>query len=327
MTNPITGLIHITGEIDSGKTTLAYTAAQDPKKIAFFDDDLKGERVDRILHFGVYHNLVREFAEQAKQKPIDFHNYVIGKLKELPANKFDVLVYDNWSRMEDGIRDYSESKMGDISSLTHGQIEKISQLTWNYTYTYYAQILDLMLTKAPLVILTTHIKEKYKSPGVYQARGQRPLIEKSSLRIWTRHNADVKDRGAPIGLVLKRVDVPKTTKQGIQVLSVLPRRVKPCTWVKINEYFESPIGLREPTQDELPNAFELSILDGVLTRDQFDALKLALAMPDEPSLELRPDRSSEVRELATAGKSRVAIAKELKLTLSQVSKCLANGDH
>ena len=325
--NPIQGLVHVTGEPDTGKTTLIYTAAHAPQRIAFFDDDLKAQRLHELLHFGAYHNLTHEFARQANQKPVAFHDHVIKLLRALPDDGFDVLGFDNWSRMEDGIRDYSELHMGEISGLTVNQIAKITQLTWNYTYIYYAQVIDLMLSKAPLVILTTHVKEKFNAPGVLQARGQRPLIEKSTLRIWTRHNPDVKDRGAPIGLVLKRIDAPRLTAEGILPVSILPRRVKPCTWQRIQSYFADPIGLRDPTPDEIPTPFELSILDGTLTSDQKDALKLARLNAEQENI--TPIKSSvdedlrlKIITLTEQMTPRAAIAKELGITLLKVNQVL-----
>jgi hypothetical protein len=64
------------------------------------------------------------------------------------------------------------------------------------------------------------------------------------------------------------------TDQGIVPINVLPRKVNPCTWKRILEYWENPIGDREPEPSEIPNEFEFSILDGVLTADQKDALHI-----------------------------------------------------
>jgi hypothetical protein len=73
--------------------------------------------------------------------------------------------------------------------------------------------------------------------------------------------------------VLKRISKPTITKDGLQVVNILPRRIKPLEseqsiWQAIDRYWQKPIGNRKPEKDEEPTAFELSILDGILTEDQ-----------------------------------------------------------
>ncbi len=331
MSTVLTGLVHITGEVDAGKSTMAYSACTSPDKISFFDGDVKAEAIDREIHFGVYHNLVRMFAKSSKTKPIDFHAMTIKLLKDLPDNKYELLVFDNWSQMEDGISDYGDEHILELSSLTPRQVKNMSALTWPYKYIYYAQVLDLMLSKAPLVILTTHIREKWigqHKSGLMEPRGQRPLVEKSTLRLWLRHNPDGPE---PIGLVLKRIAKREVTEEGIQTVSVLPRKIKPCTWQKIKWYMDNPIGNRQPTEEEMPNAFELSILDGTLTPDQKDSLRLArLAADDEGqtmkqsgSLELKREDSNlrkKIEEMKAEGLGLKTIADELGIGLGEILK-------
>jgi len=273
---PIRGLAGITGEPDTGKTTFALTTGVPSQRIAFIDDDLKTQSVADSLEaqgkpFGSYFNLTREFAQSGNTKPADLHDMVMDHLRKLKSdvNEYDVLVFDNWSRMEGGIRDHSLKNMTKLSSMTPGQIAKMTQFTWPFTYNYYQEILDFMLSIAPLVFIITHVKKRYKT-DILEARGQRPLVEKSSFRIWLRHNPD---SPAPIGLVLKRI--MKLDAETMKPVSILPRRIKPCTWATIKNYIANPIGDRQPNQEEMPNAFELSILDGTLTDDQKNSIAIA----------------------------------------------------
>ena len=60
--NPITGLVHVTGEPDTGKTTFALSCGFQPSEIAFFDDDLKTQSIANQLKeagtpLGYYANL------------------------------------------------------------------------------------------------------------------------------------------------------------------------------------------------------------------------------------------------------------------------------
>jgi hypothetical protein len=334
----ISGLIHVTGEPDTGKTTFTLATGVEPEKICFFDNDLKTQAVADDLAesghpFGYYVNLVRGFAQYKYASPIAFHDYVVELLDAILAQKkgnvypFQVFVFDNWSRMEDGIRAYSLKVMPQISSLTPGQIRNMSQLTWPYTYAYYAEFLDKLLSIAPTVFLVTHIRAKYigsKKTDQIEARGQRPLIEKSTMRVWMRHNPD---SPAPIGLILKRPQKMVFEGGALLPVSILPRRVKPCTWEKIEEYWRSPIGNTTPSPEEVPDEFELSILDGTLTEDQKVSLRLALVSAEQEDAEeaallqaMGEELKERVQAMRAEGMSPPVIAKELDITVAEVGE-------
>ena len=328
---PFRGLVHVTGEPDTGKTTFALTLkGVKPEHIIFFDADIKTQGLADEFElagtpFLAYHNLTLDFKNlmiKGKKKPEDYYHMiddqVNGYIKQREDGKINprVAVFDGWTPIEAGIRAYSETIMQEISPYSQKQIKTMSRMTWSYTYEEYARFLTKILELAPMVFLTTHTKEKYESPGVLQTRGQRPITEKSTMRIWLRHNPDGPE---PIGLILKRIQKMDVTEDGIQPISVLPRRIKPCTWKKIYEYFESPIGLREPTDEERPNHFELSILDGTLTDDQKEALKLARVRAEkdakeeeeleEATQEAEDEMRVKIKELAAEGKSLPEIVK------------------
>ena len=97
MNNPIQGLIHITGEPDTGKTTLALSTGFAPAEICFFDDDLKTQAIAGMLAeqgtpFGAYFNLTKL---SLGMREIDFHNLVLRLIEEQPKNKFKALIIPN----------------------------------------------------------------------------------------------------------------------------------------------------------------------------------------------------------------------------------------
>lgn len=331
------GLCHITGEPDSGKTTFALTVPDvHPSQMIFFDNDLKSQAIaDGFARagspFGYFLNIDKMISDENIRKPVDIYR-ALDKHLDAAAEKVPearVLIFDNFTASaESAIREYSLTIMPEISGLSRGQIENMSQLTWPYTYNVYSQFLGKMLSMANIVFIITHLREQYigrTKTGLREARGQRPIIEHSSLRIWTRHNGDPADGGAPIGLVLKRLPRLELTETGLQPVSILPRRVKPLTWRKVLEYAAEPAGERNPTKDETPNPFELSILDGILTDDQKDALRVArMTMEAEEAEDFIPSSSGEfggapsidsfeieVKKLAESGKPPAVIAKEL----------------
>jgi hypothetical protein len=105
--------------------------------------------------------------------------------------------------------------------------------------------------------------------------------------------------------VLKRLSKVTVTESGITPINVLPRKVNPCTWKRILEYWEDPIGDRTPSDNEVPNDFEFSILDGVLTADQKDALHIN-----------RIDADLKVREDEEAKKAALIAARQPKVEFS-----------
>lgn len=292
------GIIHVTGEPDTGKTTFAIESGSVPEKIDFFDDDIKGESINRSLNFGGYHNLV----ELGRNKDeIAFHEAVIKLINEIPDNRFDTIVFDGFSRFENTFHPYvvkNPSKFRTNWS-PNGAI-KGAQM-WQTAFEYEADVLNRLQSKANLVIITTHLKQYtvngVRVEGKFVPDCKKPLIQKAQLRLWLRHNPD--GSPYPIGLVLKRIAKRTVVPgKGIRTVSVLPRKVTPCTWDKINEYWDNPIGDREPVENEIPNPFELSLIDGHLTEDQKDMFKFGARLAE---VKANDDLVGEIQTLIENG--------------------------
>jgi len=284
MNNPITGLIHLTGEPDTGKTTFALTSGAAPSEIAFFDDDLKTQAIADALAadgtpFGAYYNLTKL---SIGMREIDFHNLVIGLIDGLPKDKFKVLIFDTWSRFEATMQPVvakNPTKFRETYS-SMGSIKGAEQ--WKASFDYEASIFDKLMAIAPLVIIVTHLKDQTigsVKTGAQIPDVKKPIIEKSRMRLWLRHNPN---SAAPIGLVLKRLSKMTLNGGGLRAVNVLPRKLNPCTWEKLLGYWNEPLDQRAPSADETPNEFELSILDGALTADQKDALHINRVEADKP---------------------------------------------
>ena len=284
MNNPITGLIHITGEPDTGKTTFAMTCGFRPDEIAFFDDDLKTQAVADMLAaqgtpFGAYYNLTKL---SLGKRELDYHNLVIGLIDNLPRGQFKALIFDTWTRFENTFQPVvqkSPQKFKEFYS-PMGAIKGAEM--WKASFDYEAAVIDKLMSAAPLVILVTHLKDQNigaVKTGKEVPDCKKPVVEKSRLRLWLRHNPA---GSAPIGLVLKRLSKVQVGPDGIVPINVLPRKVNPCTWQRVLSYWDNPIGERQPEADEFPNTFEFSILDGVLTEDQKDVLHINRVEADRP---------------------------------------------
>lgn len=340
---PIPGIIHVTGEPDTGKTTFAITVpGVQPGDIIFIDDDVKTRSVAKQFEqsgvkFGYYVDMKERCVREKIMKPVEFFNLVDRTIlpeAEKAVKEARVLVWDNWSpRMEEAIRAKFLTEIEKRTDITAAQAKSMSMLTWTPNYEFYSQFLDRLLQIAPMVFIITHVKDKYlgmSKTGQLEARGQRPLVERPSFRVWTRHNADPADGGAPIGLVLKRISsYIVTPERGIQAVNVLPRRVKPLTWEKIAEYMHSPIGTRKLSTDENLTDFERSILDGELTPDQKDAIRVARVAAEHedtiPSLDGEPavdPTKLQVLAMSKEGKAPSDIAAALSLSVPEVLKFL-----
>ena len=270
----ITGLIHVTGEHDTGKTVFALSCGAPLKRIAFIDDDMKGRATINqigVENFGMYYDLVHECTGQNE---IQQHEIILRIIADIESQGFDAVIWDTWTRAGKTTHHYvkkypmkfreSYSQMGEIKGAEQaGEANR-----------YEAELLDRLLYVSPLVIVTTHLKDQRKNltgqksvlTGKLEPDARRSIEEKSNFRVWLRHNPDGTPQ--PIGLVLKRPIKWEVVDGKMFPVNVLPRKIVPCTWEKIKEYWSNPMGSRVPLESEMPDKFELTILDGTLTDDQ-----------------------------------------------------------
>lgn len=320
---PIPGIIHVTGEHDTGKTTFALECGASADRICFVDDDVKGRATVTELRsagveFGEYHDLA---TMGAGLRQVELHEKCLELIAGLEP-KFDVIVWDTWSRFAKTFRHVVAanpnrfrlpkewSAMGRIKG---AEMHQEAQF-------YEARVISSLLVIAPTVILVTHLKDFYLNnakTGRKIPASSRTLTRVPRLRIWLRHNPV---SPVPIGLVLKRLDEKVVTERGLRTVCVLPRKITPrdgerSLWDSILRYYEEPVGLRAPAEDETPNEFELSILDGTLTKEQKHTFRLMLragvAREEEAETQTEAQTElpeSEVERLAAEGKSVKEIA-------------------
>lgn len=297
-TNPITGILNVSGEPDSGKTWFALSSGAQPERIAFIDDDLKGEAIKDEVEasghqFGYYASLIKD---AKKMREIDFHNHCLNILADLEENyhgKLDVLVWDTWTRFENTFHPFVVSNPNKFRQFYSpmGQIKGAEQ--WNASFEYEAVVLSMLTGIAPLVILTSHLKKNASKVEI--AEGKKPLIQKSRMRVYLRHSSDSPE---PTGLLLKRLSKADISSGGLKPINVTHRKVHPFTWERLIHYWNNPVGNITPGPDEQLNEFELSILDGILTKDQKDVLAMARIEAEKEREEEERQRKEQQRFLA-----------------------------
>lgn len=324
--NPITGLVHVMGEPDTGKTTFALTTGYPIDEVAFIDDDIKGQTIAQSItsqnkKFALYRNLVKE---SAGMRETEMHELGLRIIEELEKRKPSVVVWDTWTRFENTLQPcVARNPQAFRESYSPRGTIKGAEI-WKASFDYETQLIDRLLNCAQMVILTTHLKEQSINEvrtGKEIPDAKKPLIQKSSFRIWLRHNPD---SPAPIGLVLKRLSKVQVNADGeMEVVSVLPRRIAPGTWKNIKRYWDEPVGDRPLTNDEKPNEFELSILDGVLTADQKDVLRLNVFEREKETAEIK-HKKTEAKRLAADGQSPRLIAEALGVEIGTAIEWINN---
>jgi len=283
------GLVHVTGESDVGKSTFAVECGAHPSRIAFFDFDLKGQSIARELNevnhpFGAYHDLV---TETKGMRELELHNYCLDLIDSIKPNQYDAIIWDTWEPFAKTCHPYVVKNPSQFRLVWSpmGTIKGAQQ--WNAAFDYEASLIAQLCSITRLVILTSHLKSAYRGnkriPDKFVPDCSRAIVRKARLRIWLRRNPASPQ---PIGLILKRLSLPAVTDRGIRVTNVLPLRMNPCTWDEIAKYMENPIGDRDPLGDELPDEYELSLLQNTLTADQERTFRMmlradALGYPEE----------------------------------------------
>lgn len=323
------GIVNVFGLPDVGKTTFALECGSPPEKICFIDDDVKGKSIalefEAAGHpFGKFVNLT---AETEGMLETEFHKYVIDLIDGIEDNKYETIIFDNFSRFENSFhpwvlthqKEYKQnwSPMGVI----HGAE------IWLKAFDYEALILDKMQEKAPLLIITAHMKNENLSgrrTGKFIPDVKRPLIQKSLFRILLRRSDD----GSPIptGIILKRISKKVVTENGIEVVNILPTKVPHITWKRIREYYENPVGNKPPSPEEALTEHEMSFLDSsVLTEDQKLVMRFAMEAAkaeEEEDNEGEKTLKEQMRAMKDDGSSFADIAKAFDTEPAVVVKLL-----
>ena len=330
-------IIHITGESDVGKTSMALECGADPEEIVFIDSDIKGAtKVSQLVAagftFGMYKDVVNDTRGMLE---LDKHQYYLGVIEEIKALQQEsrrVIIFDTFEPFEKTCQPMVHSDPSKFRKFysPKGQI-KGSEI-WLASFDYEGEIVGELSSLCELLILVTHVKNYNiggkRVAGKSVADCKRPVVQKSLARIWLKHNPT---SGVPIGLVMKRLGKTTSVKgKGIRTVNVLPRKITPADgeeslWDTIKRYWAEPIGNRAPEPHETPDMFELGILDGTLTEDQRMVLKLATIAERESSeielLEIK-GRKEEAREHMDKTGDILQVAEQMGVTVPEALELL-----
>lgn len=321
--NPVTGIIHVTGEAGTGKTTFALGCGFSPERMAFINKDPRNEEIlKEIIDSGHKFAHYFDFNEMLQGKKEYTQWEIIDKcISMIKPGDVDVIIYDTYSHIEalfhpivkkEGRSKFRDNwaQQGAIAGAQEHQVAQELESAFMYR----------LRTLAPLVILVTQVKDDTNASGKIVGRQvpilKRTAIQNCRLRLWLKFNPEGPE---PIGVVLKNMDRKTVTNEGIVPTAILPYRLVPGTWEKLLYYWHNPVGKRPLTDEEKCSEAEMALITGGLTKDQQYAYALAAAsqgaeiatedLPaDFPQLAPTPVDGKEAQEMLDKGTSPVDVA-------------------
>ena len=277
MSNPIKGMVAVISNYGVGKTTFALECGYHPKDIVFINDDVK--EVGFEDDFKEYIDLV---AVSKKKKLLELHDYCLDLISKLPKSK--VIIWDTWTTFQSTFFQYVKANEHEFRNPKEwaGKPSIKAGEWYNETWRYEGAILSELKEKCDLLILTFHLKQFYLDnnpvPGKFKPGHDRAIEKYADLRVWLTPNPD---NQVPIGLVLKNISRRRVTDDGIRTSQVLPLRLPVCNWSAVNLYWQNPAGNLKIEENERPNEFELSLIEGTLTPEDKRLYKASLSLADK----------------------------------------------
>jgi hypothetical protein len=302
---PCPEIVIVTGAYGSGKSTFTLGTGAAPERtlVVDFEKSQKGFAQQLPLTYIDMQSLLNEKYPDG-YKMLDLYEETVAVLDAIEPGRFDVIVLDNASLLEDGLLAFVESHPQEFGH-SAGQYGNMSALKWGDVKSKYAQLLTRWASKTRMVFVVVHLRDKwagntvvkdaYGKP-VQEPKGKETLDMLSSLFVWLETGPG----GIPAARVLKcRMDRkvfvtdPKNPPEGIPTryvkelngepglvsVPILPLRLPKCTWPAIREYMRQPADLSHPKAGELPSEQQLTEDDRLRLRaiiSQAEAEKAAV---------------------------------------------------
>ncbi len=308
-TNPIKGLglAVLISDYGVGKTTFALSCGYQPGEITFINDDSKtppsfGKGDDNRG----YKQYVDVLANTEEMNLLSFHSYCRSLIDNIVFSP--VIIWDTWTRFEKSFISVVKDDPGKFRSpkqySAQGKIKNAEM--YQDAYVLEGQVIAKLKAKCHLLIITFHLKNSYlenvQVPGKQEPGHNKAISKYADLRLWLIANPS---NQVPIGLVLKNLAKYDKGKNGIEPVQVLPRRMPLCNWQSIQGYWNNPIGGRQPNEHEMPNQFELSMIENYLTPEQLRLYEIGVTLGEQ----------SKETELLTIS-NQVVVIKEKLMSMS-----------
>jgi hypothetical protein len=235
-------VLGVTGPYASGKTLFGLTI--DPTRTRYYDFEKSGgnyestgcDRVDvpRVLH--------EKFP--AGYKAIDIFKWWIQDIRQLPTDKYSVIMVDTIGDAETGLADYVESRFADYGFKSPESFVSTKGIFWKYVRDEWKLILSDMASRCETFVFTSHLRKVWagdRPTSRQEPVGKSTLMELASLylrleREWVDGSKLVTPK-IPRGIVIKSrlaSFIPG------EVIPTLPPCIPEATPDAIRRYIESP---------------------------------------------------------------------------------------
>jgi hypothetical protein len=312
------GVAFFSGSRGSGKTYFA-AHADFPQNIAFFDfDEGKGEGLHKQLNFG-YYKPVEE------NEPLKRADMFFSEIQKIKKGKYTTVIIDNILPLEKALQAsvYRDAKKwakvygytaNDILIDSYGKARGIAN-----------DLIGDAITKplhskgVKLIVVTSHIKDKYKTPGKMVIDG-RDRWQVLSILTLILINGDIPP--VPSAIVQKEQlasisvsdtgdiqAIMKGEKPSHQIVRRLPARLPKADWQSLRWYMHNPANLNEPAKGEKLVEAEIEPFRERLSKEQI-AYQLASLEKENREIEeakiaealIRKQQEKAIRDYITENK-------------------------
>lgn len=298
-------IVVVTGPYGSGKSTFTLGTGAQPERTLVIDFEKSQKSFAQQLPI-TYIDMQSILADKYPNgyKSIQLFDETVNCLDAVEPGRYDVIVLDNASMLEDGILAYVEGHAQEFGH-SQGQYNSMNGLKWGDVKNKYSQLLTRWASKTKMIFVVVHLRDKWAGNSIVKDAFGRPVQEPkgketldmlSSLFVWL----DTGPGGIPSARVLKcrtdrkvfvtdpenpPADIPKryikelNGEPGLVSVPILPLRLPKCTWAAIREYMRHPADLAHPKDGEMPTDAQLSEDDRLKLRaiiSQSEAEKAAV---------------------------------------------------
>ncbi len=312
---PCPEIVIVTGGFGVGKSTFTLGTGATPERTFVLDFEKSQKSFAAQLPLTYVDMQARMGNLYPKgYKMIDLFKEVCAVMDVIESGKYDVLVLDNASNLEDAIVAHVEANPGEFGHSTN-QYNSMSGLKWGDVKSKYQQLLTRWVSKARMIFIIVHLRDKWAGNSIVkdafgkpiqEPKGKETLDQLSSLFVWLEAGPGA----IPAARVLKcRMDRkvfvadPNTPPDGIPAkylaelhgepglvsIPVLPLRLPKCTWPAIRDYMRNPADLSNPKPGELPTEAQMTeddrlrlraiIADREAEKANIDLLKMGQSAP------------------------------------------------
>jgi hypothetical protein len=279
------GVMFISGYRGKGKTFLA-AHSDFAKNILLLDfDEGKAEGLHNQLNFGRYIPI-------EENEPLKRADFFLSTIDDIPQDTFTVVIIDNVSPLEKALqavvyrdaKKYSDIYGYSVNDILTDHYGKARGIMNDLIGDAIAKPLHAKGVK--LIIVTSHVKEKYKTPGKMTVQGRDRWQE---LSILTLILVDGNNPPVPSAIVQKEsLGTISEVEQDDKILQAimrgeipshtitprLPARLPEATWQSIRRYLYQPANLTTPADGEKLVPEEVEPFSERLSKEQI-AYRLA----------------------------------------------------